>query len=143
MWTQDMSRSAKTPAIAISTSPGKGTPFLYWCLFCSGQPRSCFSFCFLPCFFFIFLGGPYIEKFRGNKKLSSALSSITAAVVGVVLNLAVWFGMHVLFSGKAGFNWFGAVVGLASFVAIQWKHVGIVTIILCAGGLGLVWSLIS
>ena len=100
-------------------------------------------FTFLPCFLFIFLGGPYIEKFRGNQKLSSALSSITAAVVGVVLNLAVWFGMHVLFSGKAGFNWFGAAVGLASFIAIQWKHVGIVTIILCSGGLGLVWRLIG
>jgi len=74
-------------------------------------------FTFLPCFLFIFLGAPYIEKFRGNRKLSAALSSITAAVVGVVLNLAVWFGMNVLFPEGAGFNIFGAAVGLASFVA--------------------------
>ena len=59
-------------------------------------------FTFLPCFLFIFLGGPYIEKFRGNRKLSSTLSSITAAVVGVVLNLAVWFGLQVLFPAAGG-----------------------------------------
>jgi len=82
-------------------------------------------FTFLPCFLFIFLGGPYIEKFRGNKKLTGALSSITAAVVGVVLNLAVWFGMHVLFGDPSGFNWFAAVVGLGSFIAIQWGRGGI------------------
>lgn len=53
---------------------------------------------FVPCFFWIFLGAPYIERLRGNLNLSSALSSITAAVVGVVLNLAIWFGIHVLFA---------------------------------------------
>jgi chromate transporter len=52
---------------------------------------------FAPCFLWIFLGAPYIEYLRGNKALSSALSGITAAVVGVILNLAVWFGLHVLF----------------------------------------------
>ena len=52
---------------------------------------------FVPCFFWIFLGAPYIERLRGNLNLSAALSSITAAVVGVVLNLAIWFGIHVLF----------------------------------------------
>jgi chromate transporter len=52
---------------------------------------------FVPCFLWIFLGAPYIERLRGNKLLSSALSAITAAVVGVVLNLAVWFSLHTLF----------------------------------------------
>jgi chromate transporter len=52
---------------------------------------------FAPCFFWIFLGAPYIEALRGNRALSAALSAITAAVVGVVLNLAVWFGLHVVF----------------------------------------------
>ena len=52
---------------------------------------------FAPCFLWIFLGAPYIESLRGNKALSSALSGITAAVVGVILNLAVWFGLHVIF----------------------------------------------
>ena len=52
---------------------------------------------FVPCFFWIFIGAPYIEKLRGNQQLSAALSAITAAVVGVVLNLAVWFSLHTLF----------------------------------------------
>jgi chromate transporter len=52
---------------------------------------------FVPCFLWIFLGAPYIEYLRGNKSLSTALSSITAAVVGVILNLAVWFSLHTLF----------------------------------------------
>jgi chromate transporter len=53
---------------------------------------------FAPCFLWIFLGAPYIEKLRGNKKLSGALSAITAAVVGVIFNLAVWFSVHALFT---------------------------------------------
>ncbi|MEA2756177.1 MAG: chromate transporter [Aliidongia sp.] len=52
---------------------------------------------FAPCFLWIFLGGPYIEALRGNKALSAALSAITAAIVGVILNLAVWFAIHTLF----------------------------------------------
>ncbi len=52
---------------------------------------------FAPCFLWIFLGGPYIERLRGNKPLAGALSAITAAVVGVILNLAVWFAIHAIF----------------------------------------------
>jgi chromate transporter len=52
---------------------------------------------FVPCFLWIFLGAPFIEILRGNKALSGALATITAAVVGVVLNLAAWFALHVLF----------------------------------------------
>lgn len=52
---------------------------------------------FVPCFLWIFLGAPYIEALRGNKALSAALGGITAAVVGVILNLAIWFALHVLF----------------------------------------------
>jgi chromate transporter len=52
---------------------------------------------FVPCFLWIFLGAPYIEYLRGRKSLSCALSAITAAVVGVILNLAVWFSLHTLF----------------------------------------------
>ena len=54
-------------------------------------------FTFAPCFLWIFLGAPYIEHFRGRTSLTGALSTITAAVVGVVLNLAIWFALHVLF----------------------------------------------
>jgi len=52
---------------------------------------------FVPCFLWIFLGAPYVEALRGSRVLHAALSAITAAVVGVVLNLSVWFGLHVLF----------------------------------------------
>lgn len=53
---------------------------------------------FTPCFLWIFLGAPYIERLRDNAHIAAALSGITAAVVGVVLNLAVWFGLHVNFA---------------------------------------------
>src|SRR5262245_39783105 len=52
---------------------------------------------FTPCFLWIFLGAPYVERLRGNKGLAGALSAITAAVVGVILNLSIWFALHTLF----------------------------------------------
>lgn len=52
---------------------------------------------FVPCFLWIFLGAPYVEALRNNRALSGALAAISAAVTGVILNLAVWFGLHVLF----------------------------------------------
>ena len=52
---------------------------------------------FVPCFLWIFLGAPFIERLRGNAAVAGALSAITAAVVGVVLNLAIWFMLHTLF----------------------------------------------
>jgi chromate transporter len=52
---------------------------------------------FTPCFLWIFLGAPFVERLRGNRALNAALSAITAAVVGVVLNLAVWFAVHTIF----------------------------------------------
>ncbi|AWN45681.1 chromate transporter [Methylobacterium terrae] len=52
---------------------------------------------FAPCFLWIFVGAPYVERLRGNRALAGALSAITAAVVGVILNLAVWFALHTLF----------------------------------------------
>lgn len=53
---------------------------------------------FTPCFLWIFVGAPYVERLRGNAALAGALSSITAAVVGVILNLAVWFALHTVFA---------------------------------------------
>lgn len=53
---------------------------------------------FVPCFLWIFLGAPYVERLRHNHDISAALSTITAAIVGVIANLAVWFGLHVLFT---------------------------------------------
>jgi chromate transporter len=52
---------------------------------------------FTPCFLWIFLGAPFVEKLRDARALNAALGAITAAVVGVILNLAIWFGLHVLF----------------------------------------------
>ena len=53
---------------------------------------------FAPCFLWIFAGGPYIEQIASQPKLNSALKGITAAVVGVIFNLSLWFGLRVLFS---------------------------------------------
>jgi chromate transporter len=52
---------------------------------------------FVPCFLWIFLGAPFVERLRGNKALSAALATVTAAIVGVILNLAIWFALHSLF----------------------------------------------
>ncbi len=65
---------------------------------------------FLPSFFFIFIGGPYVERLRGNRALSAALTGITAAVVGVIANLAVYFALHTLFADVAVRDW--GVVGV-------------------------------
>jgi chromate transporter len=56
---------------------------------------------FTPCFLWIFLGAPFVEKLRGNRALNAALSAITAAVVGVILNLAIWFAIHTVFRRTA------------------------------------------
>ena len=62
---------------------------------------------FAPCFLWIFAGAPYIERLRGNKPLSGALSAITAAVVGVILNLAIWFAVHTVFRATRHIGGFG------------------------------------
>src|SRR5207247_8290970 len=77
---------------------------------------------FVPCFLWVFLGGPHSEQLRGNVHLTTALSAITAAVVGVVMNLAVWFGMHILLPQNEPFNWFAAVVGVIAFIGMwRWE----------------------
>ena len=97
---------------------------------------------FLPCFLWIFLGAPHIEQMRGNTKLTAALSAITAAVVGVVLNLAIWFGLHVLLPTGAPVNWFGVVVSAAAFAGIvKWKW-DVIPVVLGAGTLGLIYKLV-
>ncbi len=99
-------------------------------------------FTFLPSFMFIFIGAPYIERLIGNTKMSAALATITPAVVGVVLNLGVWFGTHVLFPVE-GFAWFSAVLAVAAFCLMQFYKVGIIKIIAGSGGLGLIWYLLG
>jgi chromate transporter len=96
---------------------------------------------FVPCFLWIFLGAPHIEQLRGNVRLGSTLTAVTASVVGVVLNLAVWFGLHVFFSKTGVVDWFAVVVSVAAFVAMQRWKVGVIPIVAASGALGLAWSL--
>jgi len=92
---------------------------------------------FLPCFLFIFLGAPYIEVLRGNKNLTGALSGVTAAVVGVVLNLALVFGAAVIFPQASQPDWFAAAMSVAAFVALYWLKAEVVWVVLAGGLIGL------
>jgi chromate transporter len=74
---------------------------------------------FVPCFLWIFLGAPFVETIRGNRALASALAAITAAVVGVILNLAVWFGLHVLFGEVHEVEGFGMSLDVPVFATID------------------------
>jgi chromate transporter len=85
---------------------------------------------FAPCFLWIFLGAPYIEILRGNRSLSAALSAITAAVVGVILNLAIWFGIHTIFREVRTFAW-----GPFSFDAPVWASVDVWALLLSAAAI--------
>ena len=73
---------------------------------------------FVPCFFWIFLGAPYIEQLRQNRALAAALGAITAAVVGVIMNLALWFALHVVFGKVASVGWGVEVPVLSS---LDWR----------------------
>ena len=88
-------------------------------------------FTFLPSFIFIFMGAPFIETTHGNLKFSAPLTGITAAVVGVVLNLAVFFAYHVLWPrGMDGpFDWISAAIGLAALVALLRFKIGVMPVI--------------
>lgn len=98
---------------------------------------------FLPCFFYVFLGAPYVESLRSNRNLTSALSGITAAVVGVILNLAVVFAAAVFLPAGwgQGFNVFALAVTAAAFVALLFFRVDAVWVVLAGGALGLIQSL--
>ena len=77
---------------------------------------------FVPCFIWIFVGAPHIERLRGNTALTAALSTVTAAVVGVVLNLAVWFGLHVIFPDGVRVDWIAVALSAVAFVGmLKWK----------------------
>ena len=100
-------------------------------------------FTFLPSFFFVLLGGPFIESTHGNLKFTAPLTGITAAVVGVILNLAVFFAYHVLWpQGLHGrFDGVSAVIGLVAAVALFRFKQGVIRVVLGAGVLGLAWQL--
>ncbi|MCC8938508.1 putative chromate transport protein [Bradyrhizobium ivorense] len=75
---------------------------------------------FTPCFLWIFVGAPYIEALRGNKALAGALSAITAAVVGVILNLSIWFALHTLFRQTFPVHGFGLAFDAPVPGSIDW-----------------------
>ena len=100
-------------------------------------------FTFLPSFLFILLGGPAVEATRDDVKFTAPLTGITAAVVGVILNLATFFAYHVLWpSGfDANFEWFSALIGGAALIALFRYKVGIVAVIAACAVVGLGYSL--
>ena len=99
---------------------------------------------FLPCFLFIFIGAPYIEVLRGDRNLTGALSGVTAAVVGVILNLALVFGLTVIFpEGIAGtIDWFSAVMSVTAFLALYRFKADVLLTVLAGGLIGLIRTFI-
>jgi chromate transporter len=111
---------------------------------------------FVPCFLWIFLGAPFIERLRGNAAISGGMAAITAAVVGVILNLAIWFGMHVLFADVTAIqtgplsmevpvlssvDWASLVLTLLAILAIFRLKMSVMTVLLGSAVLGMAWTL--
>jgi chromate transporter len=113
---------------------------------------------FAPCFLWIFAGAPYIERLNAEPRLKAALAAVTAAVVGVILNLTVWFALHVLF-GTVTETWAGPLrLHLPALASISWPavllsslamvllfvlHRGVVTTLAICGALALAWHAIA
>lgn len=115
-------------------------------LFLAGAVAACVVtwFTFLPSFVFILAGGPLVETTHNNLKFTAPLTAITAAVVGVILNLALFFGYHVLWPKGFGgvFDWVAAVIALAAAVAlIRFKANVMLVIAACAATGLLIWFL--
>ncbi len=113
---------------------------------------------FVPCFLWIFLGAPYIEGLRGRQSLTTALTAITAAVVGVILNLAVWFSLNVIFGvlnevyigpmrlyvpDWSTLDWAALLIAIAAFLALFRFKVSMLWTLAGAAVAGLVYYLIS
>lgn len=101
-------------------------------------------FTFLPSFFFILLGAPFIESTHGNLKFTAPLTGITAAVVGVIVNLAVFFALHVLWPQGLGgtFEWASAVIGIVAGLALFRFKLGVIPVIAGSALAGLAFQLI-
>ncbi|MBU4133102.1 MAG: chromate efflux transporter [Proteobacteria bacterium] len=96
---------------------------------------------FLPCFFFIFAGAPFIEAMAGNQRLQAALTGVTAAVVGVILNLAVWFGYKVIWPNGGELDLFAILCALGSLVLLQKYHFPIQYLVPLGAVTGVIWHL--
>jgi chromate transporter len=97
-------------------------------------------FTFLPSFLFIFAGGPFIETTHGNIKFTAPLTAITAAVVGVIINLALFFGYHVLWpQGFSGvFDWISALITILATFCLFYFKLNLLYVIAVCGTLGLI-----
>ena len=96
-------------------------------------------FTFLPSFVFILVGGPLVESTHGELKFTAPLTGITAAVVGVILSLALFFGRHVFFSH--GVDWVALAAAAAALLALVRYKVGLIPVILVAGAAGMLYTL--
>jgi chromate transporter len=96
-------------------------------------------FTFLPSFLFILVGGPLVESTHGNLQFTAPLTGITAAIVGVIVNLALFFAYHVLWPQGFGgrFEWWSALIGIAAFIAMYRFKVGMIPVIVACGLAGL------
>ena len=104
-------------------------------------------FTFLPSFLFILAGAPMVEATHGDLKFTAPLTGITAAVVGVILNLALFFGWHVLWPSASAaapftghFEWFYAAISVAAFVALWKFRQGIMRVIAACAVIGLAYT---
>jgi chromate transporter len=95
---------------------------------------------FLPCFLFVFLGAPHVEGLRERPALASTLTAITAAVVGVILNLALWFALHALWPEGGTFDAFVAVVAVAAWLAMERFKAGVIPTLAVCAVLGMLWQ---
>ncbi len=113
---------------------------------------------FAPCFLWIFLGAPFVEKLRGERRLAGALAAIAAAVVGVIANLAVWFGIQTLFAktGETPFLWarlpvpdlasldlFSLALAVVAFIGMRRRKWGIIPVVLGGAAAGMAWRALS
>ena len=109
---------------------------------------------FAPCFLWIMAGAPYVERLNAEPRLRAALAAVTAAVVGVILNLTVWFAINVLFGrvtetwtgplrlylpDLASINWVALVLAGLAVWLMFWRHISIITTLGICGGLALAW----
>ncbi len=131
---------------------GEGPP---WAMGLAGAAVTLWA-TFAPCFAWIFTGAPYVERIGSNARLSGALAGVTAAVVGVILNLALWFALHVLFATVtpetygflrlwtpdfATFDWQAGALSLLAAILLLWRHMGVIPVLAICAALGLILRL--
>jgi len=98
-------------------------------------------FTFLPSFLFILLGAPLVEATRADLKFTAPLTAVTAAVVGVILNLALFFAGHVLWPAGGGFDWMAALIAAGAAIALVRYDAGIIRTLAACAALGLAYSI--